>query len=109
MLHLTLPLQAGLAHVFAAFQDYRQNPWLIHLMGKMLENDPVADSLMKHNPFLGQKPPLFVRAKHFKYTFTELGSKAAQEGKWWNRKLIGDYVPPVNLETLKEIYKQFGW
>ena len=51
---------------FAAFQNYQQNPWLLHLMGKMLENDPVVDSLIAHNPFKGKPPPRFIRAKHYK-------------------------------------------
>ena len=51
---------------FAAFQSYQQNPWLLHLMGKMLENDPVVDSLIAFNPFKGKPPPRFIRAKHYK-------------------------------------------
>ena len=55
---------------FAAFQNYQQNPWLLHLMGKMLENDPVVDSLIAHNPFKGKPPPRFIRAKHYKVKIT---------------------------------------
>ena len=44
---------------FAAFQSYQHNPWLVHLAGKMLENDPVVDSLLAENPFHGGKPPRF--------------------------------------------------
>lgn len=94
---------------FAAFQQYQQNPWLLHLMGKMLENDPVVDSLIDRNPFKGRKPPKFVRARHYKYTFTSSGGKKASHGAWWSRKLIGEYVPAVNLEMLASVYQQFGW
>ena len=51
---------------FAAFQSYQQNPWLLHLMGKMLENDPVVDSLLAYNPFKDKQPPRLIRAKHYK-------------------------------------------
>ena len=51
---------------FAAFQNYQSNPWLLHLMGKMLENDPIVDSLIARNPFRGQKPPIRIRARHYK-------------------------------------------
>ena len=51
---------------FAAFQNYQQNPWLLHLMGKMLENDPVVDSLLHHNPFRGGRPPTRIRARLYK-------------------------------------------
>jgi len=94
---------------FAAFQKYQQNPWLVHLMGKMLENDPIVDSLLAENPFKGKQPPKHVRARHFKYTFTRTGDTKASKGKWWSRKLLGDYVPPLNLASLEPIYRQFGW
>ena len=51
---------------FTAFQNYQSNPWLLHLMGKMLENDPIVDSLIAKNPFRGQKPPVRIRARHYK-------------------------------------------
>ena len=50
---------------FAAFQDYRSNPWLVHLAGKMLDNDPIIDSLLERNPFSGKEPPKFVRISHY--------------------------------------------
>ena len=75
---------------FAAFQSYQHNPWLLHLMGKMLENDPVVDSLVHYNPFRDQSPPHRIRAKHYKYTFTKLGSKGSDQGRWWSRRLIGE-------------------
>lgn len=97
---------------FAAFQKYQQNPWLIHLMGKMLENDPIVDSLLARNPFKidkGNRAPRHVRARLFLYTFSTPGSPASSRGYWWTRKLVEEYVPPFNLETLKPIYQQFGW
>ena len=32
-------------------------------MGKMLENDPIVDSLLAENPFKGKQPPKHVRAR----------------------------------------------
>ena len=32
-------------------------------MGKMLENDPIVDSLLGENPFRGKPPPKHVRAR----------------------------------------------
>ena len=32
-------------------------------MGKMLENDPIVDSLLAENPFRGKAPPKHVRAR----------------------------------------------
>ena len=35
----------------------------VHLMGKMLENDPIVNSLLAENPFKGKQPPKHVRAR----------------------------------------------
>ena len=35
-------------------------------MGKMLENDPIVDSLIDKNPFKDKKSPKYVRARHYK-------------------------------------------
>jgi len=94
---------------FAAFQQYQQNPWLLHLMGKMLENDPIVDSLIDKNPFKDKKSPRYVRARHYKYTFTKSGGKSSRQGKWWSRRLIGEYVPHVSLDMLNQVYQQYGW
>ena len=45
----------------------------------------------------------------FLYTFSTPGIPASSRGYWWTRKLVEEYVPPFNLETLKPIYQQFGW
>ncbi len=34
--------------------------------GKMLDNDPLVDSLLERNPFAGGEPPKFVRALHYR-------------------------------------------
>ena len=94
---------------FAAFQDYQSNPWLLRLAGKMLENDPVVDSLLQRNPFAGRDPPKLVRISHYKYNFVKLGGKSAKDGKWWRRKFMKNYLPPMNRASLEGIYGQFGW
>jgi len=109
---------------FAAFQRYENNPWLLHLMGKMMDGDPIVDSLLEVNPFSdknkddgaaadtkGGGPPLFVRALHYKYTLTRPGSEEAggTHGHWWHRELIGEYVPIINKHMLGSAYEQMGW
>ncbi|CAH1784987.1 unnamed protein product, partial [Owenia fusiformis] len=94
---------------FAAFQNYQQNDWLIHLAAKFLVNDKNATSLIAYNPFEGREPPKFIRAEHFRYQFTKIGSKAAQKGQWWKRKHIGNYLPPLSLDSLKDYIKQKHW
>ncbi|XP_033630270.1 lipase maturation factor 1-like [Asterias rubens] len=94
---------------FAAFQSYQSNPWLVHLAGKLLYNDEGVTSLIDHNPFKDGDPPRFVRAQHYRYQYTEIGSKQAQEGAWWKRRLIGSYLPEVSLESLESYIKSQSW
>ena len=91
---------------FAAFQNYQHNPWLFHLAGKMLNNDPIVDSLLYKNPFRGRNPPKFVRAKHYQYNFAKVGSSGQ---KWWNRKFLKLYLPTLDFKSVKEVCSQYGW
>nr|XP_005289036.1 LOW QUALITY PROTEIN: lipase maturation factor 1 [Chrysemys picta bellii] len=94
---------------FAAFQTYEQNEWIIHLAGKLLASEEAALSLIAFNPFEGKAPPRWIRGEHFKYKFSRPGGKHASEGKWWIRKRIGPYFPPVNLQGLQKFYEARDW
>ena len=94
---------------FAGFQTYQHNPWLVHLAAKMLVNDPIVDSLLLKNPFKGQKPPKFVRARHYQYNFSKIWGKEANQGQWWTRKYLKEYMPIVDLQAVKPICQQFQW
>ncbi|NWW87877.1 LMF1 factor, partial [Rhynochetos jubatus] len=94
---------------FAAFQTYEQNEWIIHLAGKLLDQEEATLSLMATNPFAGRAPPRWIRGEHFKYKFSRPGGKHASEGRWWIRKRIGPYFPPVNLQGLKKFYEDRNW
>jgi len=92
---------------FAAMQDYQKNPWLIHLVHKLLKNDPGAVSFLSHNPF-ADKPPLFIRAEHYLYEFTDWHERG--QG-WWKRQRIGSYLPPLSLDnpSLKKFMIDQKW
>ncbi|XP_065706521.2 lipase maturation factor 1 isoform X1 [Patagioenas fasciata] len=94
---------------FAAFQTYEQNEWIIHLAGKLLAQEEQTLSLMATNPFAGREPPRWIRGEHFKYKFSQPGGKHASEGRWWIRKRIGPYFPPVNLQGLKKFFEDRNW
>ncbi|PNJ01637.1 LMF1 isoform 4 [Pongo abelii] len=94
---------------FAAFQTYEQNDWILHLAGKLLASDPEALSLLAHNPFAGRPPPRWVRGEHYRYKFSRPGGRHAAEGKWWVRKRIGAYFPPISLEELWPYFRDRGW
>ncbi|XP_065109567.1 lipase maturation factor 1 isoform X2 [Paramisgurnus dabryanus] len=94
---------------FAAFQTYEQNEWVIQIAGRLLANDSTVLSLMGHNPFQGREKPRWIRGEHFRYKFTRPGSSGAAQGKWWVRKRIGPYFPPVTLENLRGYFKSRDW
>ncbi|XP_075421898.1 lipase maturation factor 1 isoform X2 [Ascaphus truei] len=94
---------------FAAFQTYEQNEWIIHLAGKLLANDISASSLMAVNPFQGKGPPRWVRGEHFRYKFSRPWGRHASDGRWWIRKRIGPYFPPISLPGLKKFFESRSW
>lgn len=53
--------------------------------------------------------PRWVRGEHFRYKFSQPGSSSAAQGKWWLRKRIGAYFPPVNLEGLRGYFQSRNW
>ena len=95
--------------VCASFQNYEQNPWLLHLAAKLLVNDKETLSLISVNPFNSTSPPYFIKMDHYKYQYSKWGSKEAKNGAWWTRTKIGSYLPPVNMDSLKPTLRQMGW
>jgi hypothetical protein len=80
---------------FAALGNYRENPWLVRLMERLLEGSPPVLELIEHNPF-GGKPPRYVRATVYDYRFTTYDERR-RTGNWWKRELKGTYFPPIGL------------
>jgi hypothetical protein len=52
-------------------------------------------ALLERNPF-PNKPPRYIRAELYDYHFTTIAERRST-GAWWNRKLIGEYLPPISL------------
>jgi hypothetical protein len=82
-------------------------PWTVHLVAKLLKNDPGALSLLSTNPFPG-RPPRFVRAAYYRYEFAPPGNP---EGAWWSRQYLGEWLPPLSADDsrLKEFLQAYGW
>ena len=80
---------------FAALSNYYRHPWFVHLLAKLLENDPALLGLMRSNPF-PDAPPKFVRAELYEYHFTTPGERA-ETGQWWKRQFVEHYFMPVSL------------
>ncbi len=80
---------------FAALEDPRHLPWFWHFVQRLLENESTVTALLEKNPF-PDKPPVYVRARFYEYTFAGSGEKA--KGVWWDRRLLGLYFPVVHLK-----------
>ncbi len=79
---------------FAALDSPNRLPWFWRFVQKLLENDPAVTSLLRTNPFV-DKPPLFIRAKFYEYSYSSSAEKA--KGIWWDRRLLGLYFPAARL------------
>jgi len=92
---------------FAAMPGAGTEPFLVHLVAKLLEGDAGARGLLARDPF-GEAPPRFVRARYYRYRFTRPGDPS---GAWWTRELVGEYLPPLSREDprLEEYLRAQGW
>ena len=82
---------------FAALGSYRENPWLLRFMLRLLQGSPPVLQLLDQNPFAGA-PPKYVRAVVYDYQFTSFDERR-QTGNWWKRDLKGTYFPPISLRA----------
>jgi hypothetical protein len=83
---------------FAAMGDWREQPWFIPFVVKLLQNDPDTLSLLRANPFQNQ-PPKFIRATLYRYSFTTPDDRRRTDD-WWQRERLGLWFPPVSLKML---------
>jgi hypothetical protein len=81
---------------FAALEDPRRLRWFPHFLQRVLENEPTVMALLQSNPF-PDKPPLYVRAALYDYTYADRAEKA--KGYWWKRRSLGLYYPVVRLKS----------
>jgi hypothetical protein len=79
---------------FAALGSPRENPWLVRLVQRLLENEPRVLALLAKNPFPGA-PPRYVRATLYDYQFTTM-AEHAETGAWWKREERRAYVPAIS-------------
>ena len=82
---------------FAALGNYRENPWLIRFMERLLQGSAPVLELIELNPF-ADKPPRYVRAIVYDYQFTTFEERR-KTGNWWKRELKGTYFPAISLRN----------
>ncbi len=92
---------------FAAMSSPNEYPWTLNLVWKLLHNDPGAVSLFANNPF-PSKPPQYIRAVLYRYTFAKPGNI---QGLWWKRERISIWLPALSSKDprLVEFLKSAGW
>ena len=90
---------------FVPLQGLKQQPWLVHLVAKFLENDPLARAALLVDPFPAA-PPRAVRVARFRYAFTDWG-----EPGWWRREARGLYVRALTRDDagLRRAMREEGW
>ena len=92
---------------FAAMSSPDRYPWTLHLIWKLLHNDPGALGLLAGNPF-PDAPPRFIRAVLYEYRFAPPGSRG---GAWWDRRPVGLWSPAVSADDprLLRFLAASGW
>jgi hypothetical protein len=92
---------------FAAMSNPQQNPWTVHLLWKLLHNDPGVLSLLANNPFPAA-PPDAIRATLYRYEFAPLDDPT---GAWWKRQQVRPWLLPLTRDDprLLAFLEAYGW
>ncbi|HUC42456.1 MAG TPA: lipase maturation factor family protein [Candidatus Sulfotelmatobacter sp.] len=92
---------------FAAMGTPQRYPWTVHLVWKLLHNDPGTLSLLANDPFPGG-PPRFIRARFYRYRFAPLRDPA---GRFWIREPVGEWLPALSKDDprLLQFLAAYGW
>ncbi len=84
---------------FAALGSAEESPWLLRLVGRLLEGSPPVLGLLAENPF-PDHPPRYIRALLDDYRFTDFAARR-RTGAWWRREETGTYLPVISREMLR--------
>lgn len=78
---------------FASLGSYRQNPWFMSFLQRLLQGSPAVLGLLETNPF-PHHPPKYIRSVGYDYHFSDDWGGAA----WWRRDAPkGLYAPIIHL------------
>lgn len=92
---------------FAAMAERPRDPWVIHLVFKLLDGDRTVRALLAVDPFDGAAPT-WVRIRRFVYHLEPPGAAA-----WWRRDQEQPWLRPVSLATdgaeLRGALARYGW
>jgi hypothetical protein len=80
---------------FAVLGNWQDSPWFISFMARLFQGSPSVLGLLERNPF-PDAPPHFLRARLYRYHFTDIGT-LVKTGQWWQHKLLGDFMPQLEV------------
>jgi hypothetical protein len=89
---------------FAAMADEPRDPWLLHLVWKLLDGDRSIGALLAVDPFDGAAPR-YVRIRRFVYHLAPYASPT-----WWTRDHEEPWLPPIALDSpgFREALERYG-
>ncbi|QNP74177.1 lipase maturation factor family protein [Streptomyces roseirectus] len=80
---------------FAGLSPSYAGAWFSAFVERLLEGDPVTLRLLRRVPF--DEPPRFVRARLFRYRYTDWG-ELRESGECWRRTYVREFLPPTRLD-----------
>ncbi|MEM8954691.1 MAG: lipase maturation factor family protein [Verrucomicrobiota bacterium] len=81
--------------VGGAIDPRRQGGWFVPFLLRLLEGSEPVMGLLRENPF-PEGPPRYVRARVYRYEFSEPEAKR-DAGEWWDREYLFEYVPSISV------------
>jgi len=92
---------------FEALNLSRKSVWFDNFLVKLMEGSPAVTSLLEENPF-PDKPPRYIRAIAFRYTYT-LPEQADNNDQIWRRFNSRLYSPIMSFEKLSNLSSSRNW
>ncbi|MGW0086623.1 lipase maturation factor family protein [Streptomyces sp. NPDC003393] len=86
---------------FVALSPAYAGTWFGALVERLLENDRDTLRLLRRSPFPPDRPPLYVRARLFRYRYTSW-RELRETGACWDRTYVREFLPPVRLAEAAE-------
>jgi hypothetical protein len=81
---------------FAALSPAYARSWFGPFVERLLAGDRDTLRLLRHCPF-PDAPPVYVRARVFRYRYTTRGERRAS-GAWWERTYVREFLAPTRLK-----------
>jgi hypothetical protein len=83
---------------WAAYSSYEKQPWILSFAHRLLIGRPeVLVLLDKHHSPFSQKPPKYIRAALYKYTYSSWSQRS--QPSWWVRQRVGEYFPAYTKDS----------